>query len=168
MKNTITIFTMFIFTINVTGQAFEKGTIITKHYDTIMNVKIEKVSTARSLKHLTYVDSDGKTQKPAINTIKSYTRGTDKFTRIYYDREMILVKVVTKGNKVNLYEKNQDGIYSFYIEKIYDELIKVPSSSRKFSKVMSSFLDTNGELAKNIKAQKITDIKEIVNLYNKG
>lgn len=168
MKKITSILALFIFTINVAGQEFENGTIITKHYDTITNVKIEKLSAARSLKHLIYIDGTGKTQKPAINTIKCYTRGADKFTRIYYDCEMILVKVVAMGNKVNLYEKNHDGVSSFYIEKVYDELIKVPSSSGKFSKVISSFLDTNTELAENIKTKKITDIKEIVNLYNKG
>lgn len=168
MKTKLSILVLFIFTISIYGQAFENGTIITKHYDTITDVKIEKISDAKSLKHLKYVDVEGNTQSPDINTIKCYTRGDDKFVRIYYDCEMILVKVTETGNKVNLYERDHDGITSYYIEKVYDELIKVPSSSGKFSKVMSAFLSHDTELSGNIKSKKITDIKEIVDLYNKG
>lgn len=168
MRIKILILALFIFTISSYGQEFEKGNIITKHYDTIVDVQIEKVSDAKSLKHITYIDSEGKTQKPTIETIKCYKRGTEKFVRIYYDCEMILVKVVETGNKVNLYERNHDGVSSYFVEKVYDELIKAPSSSGKFSKVMSAFLSDNQELSKEIKSKKLTDIKEIVDLYNKG
>ena len=54
------------------------------------------------------------------------------------------------------------------IEKVYDELIKVPASNGKFSKQISAFLSDDTELSKNIKNKKLSDIEEIVSLYNKG
>lgn len=168
MKIKLIILVIFIFTINIYGQKFEKGTIITKHYDTIVDVQIEKMSDTKSLKHLTYLNEEGETVKPSIETIKCYTRGADNFTRIYYDCDMILVKVIEKGAKVNLYERSHDGVSSYYIEKVYDELIKVPSTKGKFSKVISAFLNHNQEVSNNVKSKKLTDIKEIVDLYNKG
>jgi len=168
MKSIFTLFTLFIFTISIYGQDFETGTIITKHYDTIANVKIEKISDAKSLLHVTYVDLEGNNQKPTIESIKCYTRGNEKFVRIYYDCEMVLVKVITTGNRVNLYERDYGGSKTYYIEKVYDELIKVPSSIGKFSKVISTFLADNEDLSKEIKSKDLTDIKNIVALYNKG
>lgn len=168
MKSIFTLFTLFIFTISIYGQDFETGTIITKHYDTIANVKIEKISDAKSLLHVTYVDLEGNNQKPTIESIKCYTRGNEKFVRIYYDCEMVLVKVITTGNRVNLYERDYGGSKTYYIEKVYDELIKVPSSIGKFSKVISTFLADNEDLSKEIKSKDLTDIKSIVTLYNKG
>ena len=168
MKSTLILFTLFIFTISIYGQDFENGTIITKRYDTIANVKIEKISDAKSLLHVTYVDLEGNNQKPTIESIKCYTRGNEKFVRIYYDCEMVLVKVITTGNRVNLYERDYGGSKTYYIEKVYDELIKVPSSIGKFSKVISTFLADNEDLSKEIKSKDLTDIKNIVALYNKG
>jgi len=168
MKSIFTLLTLFIFTISIYGQDFETGTIITKHYDTIANVKIQKTSDAKSLLHVTYIDTEGVNQKPTIETIKCYTRGDEKFIRIYYDCEMVLVKVVTTGRKVNLYERDYNGSKTYYIEKVYDELIKVPASSGKFSKVISTFLADNEDLSKNIKSKDLTDIKSIVTLYNEG
>ena len=168
MKSTLILFTLFIFTISIYGQKFENGTIITKHYDTIANVKIQKVSDAKSLLHVTYVDIEGNNQKPTIETIKCYTRGDEKFVRIYYDCEMVLVKVIATGSRVNLYERDYSGSKTYYIEKVYDELIKVPSSTGKFSKVISTFLADNEDLSKEIKSKDLTDIKSIVTLYNKG
>jgi len=168
MKSIFTLFTLFIFTISIYGQDFETGTIITKHYDTIANVKIQKASDAKSLLHVTYIDTEGLNHKPTIETIKCYTRGDEKFIRIYYDCEMILVKVITTGRKVNLYERDYNGSKTYYIEKVYDELIKVPASSGKFSKIISTFLADNADLSKNIKSKDLTDIKSIVTLYNEG
>ena len=168
MKSIFTLFTLFIFTISIYGQDFENGTIITKRYDTIANVKIQKASDAKSLLHVTYIDTEGVNQKPTIETIKCYTRGDEKFIRIYYDCEMILVKVITTGRKVNLYERDYNGSKTYYIEKVYDELIKVPASSGKFSKIISTFLADNEDLSKNIKSKDLTDIKSIVTLYNEG
>lgn len=168
MKTRLAVFVLFIFAFNLYGQDFEIGTIITKRYDTITKVKIEKVSDSKSLLHLTYINEIGETESPNIESIKCYTRGEEKFVRIYYDCEMILVKVVAQGDRVNLYEKNKNGVSTYFIEKVYDELIKVPSSSGKFSKIMSAFLVDSSDISKEIKAKKLTDIKEIVNLYNKG
>lgn len=166
MKSKIVVLALFIFTINIYGQIFENGTIITKRYDTIANVKIEKFNDAKSLVHIEYIDNEGNTQKPDIETVKYYTRGNEKFVRIYYDCEMILVKAVETGRKVNLYERDYDGSKTYYIEKVYDELIKVPSSSNKFSKEIGEFLIDNATLSSDIKDKKITDIKEVVSLYN--
>ena len=58
MKYKIVVLALFIFTINIYGQNFENGTIITKRYDTIANVKIEKFSDAKSLVHIEYIDND--------------------------------------------------------------------------------------------------------------
>lgn len=167
MKSKIVVLVVFIFTINIYGQAFENGTIITKRYDTITDVKIEKFNDAKSLVHITYIDSEGNTQKPDIETVKCYTRGDEKFVRIYFDCEMILVKAVEIGKKVNLYEREYNGSKTYYVEKVYDELIKVPSSSSKFSKEISAFLSDNTELSNEISNKKLSDIKEIVTLYNK-
>lgn len=168
MKSKLLLFILFIFTISIYGQKYETGTIITKRYDTIRNVNIEKISNSKSLLHLNYVDNDGNNQSPSIETIKCYTRGDEKFIRIYYDCEMILVKVVEMGNKVNLYERNYGGITNFYIEKVYDELIKVPSSNGKFAKVISAFLSDSNELSNKIKSKDLTNIEEIVTLFNEG
>jgi hypothetical protein len=77
---------------------------------------------------------------------------------------MILEKKVASGEKLNLYVRDN----SYYIEKVYDELIKVPSSSNKFKKVLSDFLSESPQIADKIKSQELQDIVEIVNLYNKG
>lgn len=167
MKSKLVVIALFIFTISIYGQSFEKGTIITKRYDTIANVKIEKVNDTKSLEQINYIDSEGKNQKPDIESIKCYTRGNEKFVRIYYECEMIFVKAIETGRKVNLYEKDYNGSKTYYIEKVYDELIKVPTSSNKFAKEISVFLSDNSELSNEIKDKKISDIKEIVTLYNK-
>ena len=168
MKSKLVVFALLIFTISIYSQKFENGTIITKRYDTITDVKIEKFSDAKSLVHITYIDSEGNEERPSIETIKSYTRGDEKFVRIYYDCNMILVKTITTGSKVNLYERDHNGSKTYYIEKVFDELIKVPASSGKFSKALSAFLSENATLSTDIKNKKISDIEEIVNLYNKG
>ena len=168
MRSTFVVFALFIFTISINAQQFEIGTIITKRYDTITDVKIEKFSDAKSLVHITYINSDGNKVKPNVESIKCYTRGDEKFIRIYYDCDMILVKTITTGSKVNLYERDFNGSKTYYIEKVYDELIKVPASKGKFSKSISTFLSDNTTLSKDIKNKKLTDIEEIVSLYNKG
>jgi hypothetical protein len=167
MKTKLVVLALFIFIINSYSQQFEEGTIITKRYDTIANVKIQKISDAKSLTHLTYVNSEGKNKRPNIETIKCYTRGNEKFVRVYYDCEMILVKVITSGKKVNLYEKNSRGKITYFIEKVYDELVKVTASSKKFAKEMGAFLADNTQLSKEITDKKITDINKIVSIYNK-
>lgn len=168
MRSKLVVFALFIFTISIYGQEFVNGTIITKRYDTITDVKIEKFSDAKSLVHITYINSEGNKVKPDIKNIKCYSRGDEKFIRIYYDCDMILVKTITAGNKVNLYERDHNGIKTYFIEKVYDELIKVPASSGKFSKTISTFLSDNTTLSKDIKDKKQSDILEIVSLYNKG
>ncbi|MBG7628877.1 MAG: hypothetical protein IZT56_00450 [Bacteroidetes bacterium] len=168
MRSKLVVFALFIFTISIYGQEFVNGTIITKRYDTITDVKIEKFSDAKSLVHIAYINSEGNEVKPDIESIKCYTRGNEKFIRIYYDCDMILVKTITNGSKVNLYERDFNGSKTYYIEKVYDELIKVPSSNGKFSKQISAFLSDNTSLSKDIKNKKLSDIEEIVSLYNKG
>jgi hypothetical protein len=164
MKLKIITLLLIAFTISIYGQEFEKGTIITKHYDTIKDVKIEKMSDAKSILHINYIDANGMMQSPDIETIKYYTRGEEEFCRIYNSGEMILAKKVASGEKLNLYVRDN----SYYIEKVYDELIKVPSSSNKFKKVLSDFLSESPQIADKIKSQELQDIVEIVNLYNKG
>ena len=168
MKSRLIIVLLFIFSVNMYGQEFENGTIVTQHYDTITNVKIKKVSDAKSLLHITYIDNEGNEQKPAIETIKCYLRGEDVFCRIYNSGEMILVKQLIVGEKLNLYARNYNGSTTYYIEKVFDEIIKVPSSSGKFKKVIGEFLSDNTLLANKIKAKELQDITEIVTLYNKG
>jgi hypothetical protein len=168
MKSKLLVFAVFIFTISSYSQEFELGTIITKHYDTITDVKIEKNSDYKSLLQIVYIDKDGNTQKPDIESIKCYTRGDEKFVRIYYDCEMILVKQLVSGRKVNLYQRDYNGITAYYVEKVFDELIKVPSSSNKFAKELSEFLNSNAQISEQVKDKKLTDIKEIVTLYNEG
>lgn len=168
MKSKFIVLVLFIFTISSYGQEFENGTIVTQHYDTIANVKIQKVSDAKSLLHITYIDTEGIEQNPDIETIKCYSRGEDIYCRIYNAGSMILAKQTVNGEKLNLYERDINGSTTFYIEKVYDELIKVPSSSNKFKKVISSFLSDIPQISTQISSQELTDIKEIVNLYNKG
>jgi len=159
---------MFIFTLSIYGQEYETGTVITKRYNTITNVQIEKFSNSKSFLHLTYIDLDGNIQKPDVETIKCYTRGDEKFIRIYYDCDMILVKVIETGNKVNLYARNYGGVTSYYVEKVFDELIKVPSSSGKFAKVLSVFFSDSSELSTKIKSKELKNINEIVTQFNEG
>ena len=161
-------FAIFMFSISIYGQEFVNGSIVTQRYDTISNVKIKKVSDAKSLLHLTYLDKDGNEQKPAIETIKCYSRGEEVYCRIYNSGEMIFAKQVVKGTKINLFERVVNGSKIFYVEKVFDELIKVPSSSNKFRKVLSSFLSDATQIASKIKAKELNDIHEIVSLYNKG
>ncbi|HEY9169630.1 MAG TPA: hypothetical protein VIN72_09095 [Lutibacter sp.] len=168
MRNTLLSISLFIFSISSYGQEFENGTIITQRYDTITNVKIEKLNDAKSLLHLTYIDAEGNQQKPDIETIKSYNRGDENFTRIYNNGDMILVKQITAGKKLNLYERNYNGLTIYYVEKVFDELIKVPSSGSKFTKVLSDFLSDSDEISQKIKSKELQDLKEIVTLYNQG
>jgi|GEM_PF-1294430 hypothetical protein len=168
MKTTLTALLLLVFSITLTGQEFEKGTIITTHYDTISNVQIKKISEAKSFLHIAYIDIDGIEQEPDIETIKCYTRGEEQFCRIYNSGEMVLAKQVTIGEKLNLYERVYNGNKIYYVEKVYDELIKVPSSSNKFKKVIGDFLNESPQLSEKIKSKELIDIKEIVNLYNEG
>ena len=66
MKSKLVLLLLVVFTISSNGQEFENGTIVTKHYDTIANVKIKKISNAKSLLHLTYIDQQGVEQSPEI------------------------------------------------------------------------------------------------------
>lgn len=168
MKNTLLTISLFILSISGYGQEFVNGIIITQRHDTISNVKIEKLNDAKSLLHLTYIDADGNQQKPDIASIKSYTRGDDNFTRIYNNGDMVMVKQLTAGKKLNLYERNYNGVTVYYVEKIFDELIKVPSSGSKYHKVLGDFLSDSPEISQKIKSKELQDLKEIVTLYNKG
>lgn len=168
MKCTLITIFLFIFSISSYGQEFVNGTIITARYDTIANVKIETLSNAKSLLHLTYLDADGIEQKPDIESIKSYTRGDENFTRIYNNGDMVMVKQITAGKKLNLYERNYNGLTIYYVEKVFDELIKVPSSGSKYHKVLADFLSDSPEISQKIKSKELQDLKEIVTLYNNG
>jgi hypothetical protein len=168
MKSKLVVILLFIFTISIYGQKFENGTIVTQRYDTITNVKIKKVSDAKSLLHLTYIDQDGVEQSPEIETIKCYSRGAEIFCRIYNSGEMIMAKKIVDGKKLNLYKRDVNGNTIFYVEKVYDELIKVPSSNKKFKKIIGTFLSDAPQIADKIASQELNDIKEIVNLYNEG
>ncbi len=168
MKSKILMFVFCAITLSAIGQEFEKGTIITQRYDTIANVQIEKMSDAKSILHVAYIDANGIQQSPGIETIKCYSRGTELFCRIYSSGEMIMAKKVAEGTKLNLYLRDQDGFKTYYIEKVYDELIKVPSSSGKFKKVLSEFLSESPQIAGKIKSEELNNIEEIVTLYNKG
>ncbi|MDO9275275.1 MAG: hypothetical protein Q7T92_06985 [Lutibacter sp.] len=168
MKYSLLTISLFIFSVGSYGQEFINGTIITQRYDTIANVKIETTSDAKSLLHLTYIDAEGKKQKPAIESVKSYTRGDENFTRIFHSGEMILVKQITAGKKLNLYERDYNGLTTFYVEKVFDEIIKVPASGSKFNKVLGDFLSDSPEISTKIKSKELQDLKEIVALYNKG
>ncbi|MDP2067564.1 MAG: hypothetical protein Q8K04_01240 [Lutibacter sp.] len=168
MKNTLLTISLFIFTISSYSQEFVNGMIITQRYDTITNVKIEKLNDAKSLLHLSYVDADGILQKPDIESIKSYTRGDENFTRIYNNGDMVMVKQITAGKKLNLYERNYNGLTVYYVQKVFDEIIKVPSSGSKYHKVLGDFLSDAPEISQKIKSKELQDIKEIVTLYNKG
>lgn len=161
------ILVLFLFTTSIYAQDFVKGTIITQRYDTISNVKIEKMNEGKSLLHVTYIDENGNEQKPSINDIKCYTRGEDCFVRIFHNGEMVMVKRLVEGSKVNLYKRHVNGGNTYFIEKVYDELIKVPTMGSKFRKTMSKFLSANADIANKIKAKELTDINEIVSLYNK-
>ena len=150
------------------AQEFVKGTLITTRYDTIANVDIQVMNDAKSLLRLTYIDHDGNKQRPDIDDIKCYTRGDEVFCRIYSSGEMILVKQLVQGKKLNLFERTYNGATIYYIEKVYDECIKVPSAAGKFSKVLSNFLKSSPELAERIKSKDLQDIHEIVKLYNES
>ncbi len=168
MKYILLTISLFILSISSYAQEFENGTIITQRYDTIANVKIETVSDAKSLLHLTYIDADGNEQKLAIDSIKSYTRGDENFTRIYQSGEMILVKQITAGKRLNLYERDYNGSTTYYVEKVFDEILKVPSSGSRFNRVLGDFLSDSPEISQKIKSKELQDLKEIVTLYNKG
>jgi hypothetical protein len=168
MKTKLALLLVAVFTISSYGQEYENGTIVTKHYDTIADVKIKKISDAKSVLHLTYIDHQGIEQSPDIETIKCYTRGEAFFCRIYNSGEMVMAKKVVIGEKLNLYERYYNGKTVFYIEKVYDELIKIPSSSNKFRKVIGDFLSDAPQIASRIEAKELVDIFEIVNLYNKS
>lgn len=168
MKSKLIMFIVSVLTFAAYGQEFEKGTIVTVRYDTITDVQIKVINDAKSLQHLTYIGANGIEISPDIETVKCYTRGTDIFCRIYNEGEMMLVKNIAKGNKLNLYIKEQNGSKTYYVEKIYDELIKVPSSSNKFKKVIGDFLSASPQIAEKIKSEELSNIEEIVDLYNKG
>lgn len=166
MKYTYLTLSLFIFSVSSYGQEFVNGTILTQRNGTIENVKIETISGAKSLLHLTYIDADGNEQKPDIESIKSYTRGDENFTRIYNNGDMILVKQITAGKRLNLYERDYNGLITYYVEKVFDEIIKVPSSDSKFSKVLGDYLSDSPDISKKIKSKELQDLKEIVKLYN--
>lgn len=168
MKFRVLMFVFCAITLSAIGQEFEKGTIITQRHDTIANVEIEKMSDAKSILHVTYKDADGVLQSPDIETVKCYSRGAEIFCRIYSSGEMIMAKKIAEGAKLNLYLRDQDGFKTYYIEKVYDELIKVPSSSGKFKKVLSEFLSESPQIAGKIKSEELNNIEEIVTLYNRG
>ncbi|MDD3721687.1 MAG: hypothetical protein PHW92_04250 [Lutibacter sp.] len=168
MKYALLTISLFILSISSYAQEFENGTIITQRYDTIANVKIEKLNDVKSLLHLTYIDENGNEQKPAIESVKSYTRGDENFTRIYQSGEMILVKQITEGKKLNLYERNYKGSTTYYVEKVFDEILKVPSSESKYNRFLENFLSDSPEISQKIKSKELQDLKEIVMLYNKG
>ncbi len=168
MKTKLVVFVLFIFSISMYGQEFVNGTIITTRYDTIANVKIKVFNDAKSLLKISYIDSEGNEQKPKIEDIKCYTRGEDLFCRIYNSGEMIMVKQLISGKKLNLYKRNYNGTEIFYVEKVFDELIRVPSSSGKFKKVISAFLSESSQISAKIKTKELQDINEIVNLYNES
>ena len=81
---------------------------------------------------------------------------------------MIMVKQLVKGEKLNLYKRSNMGLDVFYVEKVYDELIKVPGNSGKFKKVMSQFLSSVPDISARIKSKELQDISEIVKLYNES
>lgn len=168
MKAKLIAFLFVAFASGIYGQEFVKGTLITTHYDTIANVDIQVMNDAKSLLHLNYIDEQGTTKKIDIENVKCYTRGEDVFCRIYSAGEMILVKQVIKGSKMHLFKRSYNGTDVHYVEKVYDECIKVPAMSGKFRKVMSSFLDSAPDLAARIKSKELKDIYEIVKLYNKS
>lgn len=168
MKSKLVVFALFIFSISMYGQEFVNGTIITKRYDTIADVKIKNFNDAKSLIHLTYIDTNGKVQNPEMSSIKCYSRGEEIFCRIYSSGEMIMVKQLIKGKKLNLYLKESVGSKTYYVEKVYDECIRVPSSSGKFKKVLSAFLSESPQISAKIKSKELQDISEIVNLYNES
>ncbi|MDP3312048.1 hypothetical protein [Lutibacter sp.] len=168
MKTKILLIALLVISVKSMAQEFSKGTIITCRYDTISDVDIKNVSDFKSLLQITYIDKNGNEQKPAIESIKCYTRGNDTFTRIYNSGEMIMVKKIVAGPKLNLYERNYNGLTIHYIEKVYDELIKVPSSSSKFKKVIGDFLSNSQAVSHQISSENNSDIKELVDLYNKG
>lgn len=168
MRTKIAYILALVCTINFYGQEFINGTIITKRYDTITDVKIKKLNDIKSLLHIVYIDAEGNEQRPDINTIKCYNRGNETFTRIYNSGEMILVKQLVAGKKLNLYHRNYSGVNVYYVEKIYDELIKVPASSGKFKKVMSEFLKDAPQISKKIKEKQLVNIEEVVSMYNES
>jgi hypothetical protein len=168
MRSSILLIAILMLSISIYGQEYVNGSIVTQRYDTITNVKIKKMSDAKSLLHISYLDENGNEQEPPIETIKCYTRGDEVFCRIYSAGEMIFAKQIVKGEKLNLFERDVNGSKLFYIEKIFDELIKVPVSNGKFRKVLSSFLSDAPQISTKIQAKELVDIYEIVNLYNKG
>lgn len=166
MRFKLIILILFLFSSSIYSQEFENGSIITQRYDTITNVKVKKISDSKSLLHITYIDTNGEEQNPDIESIKYYTRGNEIFTRIYSSGEMILVKQLTSGKKLNLFERDYNGSKVYYVEKVFDETIKVPSSKGKFKKVLSAFLDDTPHVSEKIKSEELSDINEIVTLYN--
>lgn len=166
MKFNIALLALLISTISIQAQEFIPGTIITTRYDTISDVKIKKLSDAKSTLHLVYIDKLGNEQHPKIENIKSYTRGDEVYNRIYNNGEMILVKQLVAGTNLNLYHRYYSGIQVYYIEKVFDELIKVPSSKSKFKKVLGNFLINYPDIAAKIKSGNLSDINEIVNQCN--
>lgn len=165
MKTKIIVFAI-LFSTSIYAQEFVEGTIITQRYDTITNVKIKKMNDGKSLLHITYIDENGTEHKPLISNIKCYTRGEDCFVRIFHNGEMLLVKRLVEGSKVNLYKRKINGGDTYFIEKVYDELIRVPKMGSKFRKTMSKFLSANTDVANKIKSKELTDINKIVSLYN--
>jgi len=159
---------LLLFTGSMIGQEYIEGSIITKRYDTIKNVKIKILNETKSVLHLTYIDAEGNVQKPNINTIKCYTRGDEKFCRVYHAGEMIMVKEIVQGTKLNLYKRHYNGADLYYIEKVYDELIKVPLRNGKFKKVIGNFLNSYPDVASKIKTSELTDINEIVKICNES
>jgi len=166
MRSTVILFVLAFLTVGVNAQEFTNGTIITQRYDTISNVQIKVLNDSKSLLHLSYIDHQGNEQNPPIKTIKCYTRGKDVFCRVYNSGEMILVKQLVQGVKLNLYSRIYNGSKIYYIEKVYDEIIKVPSSNGKFRKVIGAFLSDHSDLSNKIKSKALTDIHEIVKIYN--
>ena len=166
MKTKLIVLALALFTFSTYAQEFEKGSLITCRYDTISNVQIEKMSEAKSLLHITYIDANGVKHKPEISTVKCYSRGEDVYCRIYQAGDMMMVKQIAKGEKINLYKKVSNGMDIYYVEKVYDEVIKVPNSSGKFKKVMSAYLSASPQISAKIKSKELTDIMEIVKLYN--
>ena len=99
MKSKLILILVFIITINTYGQEYENGTIVTKHYDTIANVKIEKLSDAWYRGFLNRFSAELTRSGTTVKDTKRNTWVTkENFVNMYENvyEEMVLAGIAEK------------------------------------------------------------------------
>lgn len=177
-KFSLIVFLMLLSTLNAQVNELERGTLITYQFDTL-TVNMHVLSEAQSILLIKYVDKYGKTKRLSTKKVKSYQRGIEKFKTITISENYkLFAKEILKGKNFSLYRRVEgDSEYldipngtvaylSLFIENNKGKSMKVPLSKKRFSKLISKFVDEFPKVSEKVRKGELTDIIEIINLCN--